>query len=113
MLSVDLGFDETDYDDRWYGAGQCRYVFLHDDSNRKTDYLGSGVYSTVWTACSRRCQILHDFVDLFYVDLPCESVYLSLQGAGIWTNRGVDWNVYGLDGTWHYLYDSIPQTEMA
>ena len=56
---------------------------------------------------------MHDYCYIIYVDLPCESVYLSLQGAGIWTDRGVDRNVYGLDGTWHYLYDSIPQTEMA
>lgn len=73
-----------------------RIVFLYDDGNHdcKTNRLGSGIYPAVWTACSRRCQIFHDFVHLFHVDLPSEPVYLSLQSAGIWTNRGVDWNVY-------------------
>ena len=43
----------------------------------------------------------------FYVDLPCESVYLSCRVAGIWTDRGVDRHVYRLDDPWNYLYNTI------
>ena len=47
------------------------------------------------------------------MDFQGKSVYLPLPGAGIWTDCGVDRNVYGLDGTEHCLYDSVPQTKMA
>ena len=57
LLSHHLGIDEADYNDRRYGAGKCGHVLLHDDSNHhcKTDCVGSGIYSTIWTACGKRC----------------------------------------------------------
>ena len=110
-----LGIDEADYNDRRYGTSQCGYVFLYDDGNHdcKTNRLGSGIYPAVWTACSRRCQIFHDFVHLFHVDLPSEPVHLSLPGTGIWTDRSVDRNVYRLDRAEYCVYNPVPQKKMA
>ena len=91
----------TDYHDRWNGSQKRRNVSGYDvlDHHCETNGMDVCVYPGLRHACSRRCEVFHDYFLHYYVDLPLLPVRLSDPGLRHGTDGCLDRNVYRLDGT--------------
>jgi len=83
------------------------------DHSGKAYCMGAGIYSRLRYASGRRCEIFHDSFLYFHVGIPGEPLRVLMPCDGIWTDRCMDRNVYGLDGAGDRVYVPFPQQKVA
>ena len=68
-----LALTKTDHH-TWRHGSRKRQTLFPDDGlyhHRKAGFLGSFLYPRLWHESGRRCEILHDYLLLHHVALPC------------------------------------------
>jgi len=98
-LSARPGTYQTDHHTWRHGSRKCQTLFPDDGlyHHRKAGFLGSFLYPRLWHESGRRCEILHDYLLLHHVALPCGLMRLLMPYLGFWTNRRVDRHVRRLE----------------
>ena len=114
-LCARISGDETGHDSGRHGAGECEDVSLHGrmDHGGKADRLDARIYSGIWNAGCRGCEVFDDSLLHQYVGVPGDAVHLSLPRPRLRTDRGVDRHVYRLDDPGHRIHIPLYGPEMA
>ena len=71
------------------------------------------IYSGIWNAGCRGCEVFDDSLLHQYVGVPGDAVHLSLPRPWLRTDRGVDRHVYRLDDPGHRIHIPLYGPEMA
>ena len=104
------------YHPSWrYGGRKCEDVFPDDglDHSSKASCMGGILYSGLWYACCRGCEIFHDHFLCKHVGVQVLLMCISDPCYGYGTTGCMVGNVYRLDHPWDYFYLAVPQQEVA
>ena len=74
----------------------------------KTSGMGIGICTGIWTAGSRRCEVLYDYVLCCYVAVQILLMRCTDSWLWLWADGSLDWNVRSLDGVSSYIYIPVP-----
>ena len=100
---------ETDHHDWRHGAGKRQNVPGHDilDHHCKASGMDAGLYSGLWHARSRRCEIFHDHLLHHHVGIPFLSLRLPDPRLRHGPHGRLDRNVHRLDRKRNCIQSSL------
>ena len=84
------------------------YLYDEMDYSGKTSGMGIGICTGIWTAGSRRCEVLYDYVLCCYVAV--QILLMCCTDSWLWlrTDGSLDWNVCRLDRKSNCIYIPVP-----
>lgn len=78
------------------------------DHGGKADRLDARIYSGIWNAGCRGCEVFDDSLLHQYVGVPGDAVHLSLPVHGfgpiaVWIGMFTDWTIRGIVFTFRFM----------